>query len=127
MVVTQAESELRWKLLLEFTQVNPLLISPCVPPWCVGQRKHPHNFVGVFHLPMQLAADLADEAEERHVELDGDHHGPMANQMINELCGDDGKKWDQARRAATQSLTARIELWDSVFDGISSNVVSKTA
>ena len=64
---------------------------------------------------------------ERHVELDGDHHGPMANQMINELCGDDGKKWDQARRAATQSLTARIQLWDSVLDGISSTVVSKTA
>ncbi|MDG2380177.1 MAG: DUF3050 domain-containing protein [Pirellulaceae bacterium] len=48
----------------------------------------------------------------RHVELDGDNHGPMAKQMLSSLCGHDEKKWQRVEQAALSSLEARIALWD---------------
>lgn len=51
----------------------------------------------------------------RHVELDGDHHGPMAARMIAWICGDDDAKWQLATDAAIESLRARIRLWDGML------------
>ena len=51
---------------------------------------------------------------ERHIEVDGDEHGPMALRMVDELCGDDPLKWQEATDAAGFALNARIALWDGV-------------
>lgn len=51
---------------------------------------------------------------ERHIEVDGEEHGPMALRMIAELCGDDAAKWAEAEQAAIFALESRLRLWDGI-------------
>ncbi|CAN5483781.1 DUF3050 domain-containing protein [soil metagenome] len=55
---------------------------------------------------------------DRHIEVDGEEHGPMALRMIRELCGDDAMKWQEAGDAAETALRARLQLWDGIADAI---------
>ena len=54
----------------------------------------------------------------RHIEVDGDSHGPLAIEMLEELCGHQPHKWQQAKIAAVDSLNARIQFWDEVIEEI---------
>ena len=52
---------------------------------------------------------------ERHAELDGDHHGPMANRILEELCAGDPQKEQEVIAQAKLSIEARISFWDEVL------------
>lgn len=54
----------------------------------------------------------------RHVELDGDEHGPMAARLVSSLCGTDEAKWQAAEKAATDALQARLDFWDAIHAAI---------
>jgi hypothetical protein len=55
---------------------------------------------------------------ERHIELDADEHGPMAMQMITELCGDSAVKWKEVEEVSLQALEKRIGLWDAIEEQV---------
>jgi hypothetical protein len=52
---------------------------------------------------------------QRHIEVDGDRHGPMSQRLLTRLIEDRPERRQAARRAALQAITARIELWDGVL------------
>lgn len=60
---------------------------------------------------------------ERHIAVDGEHHTPMAMQMVADLCGDDESKWLACSDAVNTALAARIKLWDGTLDAIGSSRV----
>lgn len=51
---------------------------------------------------------------ERHIEIDGGHHGAISLRMVELLCGDDDRKWDEAAQAAQQAIEARLQLWNGI-------------
>jgi hypothetical protein len=55
---------------------------------------------------------------DRHIELDENHHGPMAAQMLAELCGDEVQRWNEAAEAAILALSARLTLWNTVLSEV---------
>ncbi|QBZ97420.1 DUF3050 domain-containing protein [Flavobacterium sangjuense] len=55
---------------------------------------------------------------ERHIELDADEHGPMAMQMITELCREDEHKWKEVEEVSILALEKRIGLWDAIEEKI---------
>lgn len=50
----------------------------------------------------------------RHIELDGDEHGPLAESLLAFLCDDDPTRIAEAQAVAVRSLEMRIRLWDGV-------------
>jgi hypothetical protein len=72
-------------------------------------------------LPGQIAPFLY--YLERHIELDGDEHGPMALAMMRQLCTT-GQQWQEAGNAAYEALEARLALWDGIHARILANAPS---
>jgi hypothetical protein len=52
---------------------------------------------------------------QRHIDLDGDDHGPMSLRMMEHVCGGDPQAWAEATEAALKSLALRRGLWDAVL------------
>ena len=55
---------------------------------------------------------------ERHIEVDGEDHGPLSLRMVADLCGNDDALWQQATQAAASAIEARLALWDGILNEI---------
>ncbi|MFM8962637.1 MAG: DUF3050 domain-containing protein [Sphingomonadales bacterium] len=51
---------------------------------------------------------------ERHIEVDGGDHGPISLKMMEEICGTDLVKWQEATEVSLVALEKRYQLWDGV-------------
>ena len=51
---------------------------------------------------------------QRHAELDGDHHGPMALELLKNMSAGDPKIENEIVQQAGQSIEQRIIFWDGV-------------
>ena len=52
---------------------------------------------------------------DRHIELDGDSHGPMGRELLGDLLATSPHNVERALRAACSSIEARIGLWDGTL------------
>ena len=104
----------------------------------VGQQ--PHQVAAAFLygrediIPAMFARILNEVSEEReltyfrkylerHIQMDGDCHAPLARKMLAELCGEDEVKWQESLVAAEASIRARIDLWTFIKTQLDSSAV----
>jgi hypothetical protein len=90
--------------------VIPEMFKKLLALWSGGAAEVPHF---AFYL-------------ERHIELDGESHGPWAREMLMVLAGEDQAKWLEAGKAAQRALTSRIRLWDGVVAHLKTNDRNKS-
>jgi hypothetical protein len=71
----------------------------------------------VRDLNRKLVGDLSQFVWylERHIEVDGDEHGPISLRMVADLCGDNPRLWAEAAQAAEDALRSRLALWDGIL------------
>lgn len=51
---------------------------------------------------------------QRHIEVDGDEHGPMSEHLVEYFCDNDPIKIHEAEQAAIAAIKARIEFFDDI-------------
>jgi hypothetical protein len=58
----------------------------------------------------------------RHVELDGDSHGPAALRLIDRECGSEPRLQREALETACDCLKARLLVWDEIHAAIGEGI-----
>ena len=58
---------------------------------------------------------------ERHIDVDGDRHGPLSMKLLDTSCDD--KQLSLAYATAAKSLELRLLVWDKVYEDISVDII----
>tara|TARA_B100000161_G_scaffold244555_1_gene198910 strand:- start:49 stop:822 length:774 start_codon:yes stop_codon:yes gene_type:complete len=59
---------------------------------------------------------------ERHIDIDGDRHGPLSMKLLNASCGKK-EELSLAYATAIKSLELRLMVWDKVYEEISVDII----
>ncbi len=62
---------------------------------------------------------------DRHIEMDGQDHGPLSLQMVTDLCGGDQRLWYEALVAAEGAMLARLALWDGILAEVRGKLIHR--
>ena len=54
----------------------------------------------------------------RHIEHDGERHGPLSKELVRRLCGNNSKLWAEAEETARTCIAVRLRLWDDIAGGL---------
>lgn len=76
----------------------PQMFKALLTDWSVLQEEAP---IFVYYL-------------QRHIELDGDSHGPAAARLISDLAQGNADNLQQIRRAGISAIKHRLALWDAL-------------
>ncbi len=60
----------------------------------------------------------------RHIELDREEHGPLAERLLVEVTGTDAEKWRLAADSAKRAIRGRLSFWDGALRLISGDTKS---
>jgi hypothetical protein len=58
---------------------------------------------------------------DRHIELDGDSHGPKGRELLEGQVANSPDRTERALRAACSSIKARIDLWSGTLSKLRSS------
>lgn len=89
----------------------------------------PEMFTGIKNVLIAENADCPTLIYylERHIELDGDEHGPLAEKCLQAVCGEDQDKWSRALAVAEKCLQMRDHLWNTVNTKLEHKAATKAA
>ena len=82
--------------------IIPHMFSNLLEKWRLGTNRAP---MFVYYL-------------KRHIEVDGDQHGPAAKAILAAATAHDPGRGLQVLRAARESIEARIKLWDGLLTSL---------
>lgn len=108
--------------VIKFVSYNDRLIQPDKPhvvaaAFAFGREiPLPKIFARILEVmeKHEMDCDIFKEYLERHIEIDGDKHSQLAEQMVSHFCGDDAYKWVEATSAANMALKVRLVFWDYI-------------
>lgn len=132
--VADLRSGRAWSEALEASGAPPACISFVRGTMSIIERGKAHEIASVFTygredvIPTMFLGMLDHVAKsgegvdvedlryylQRHIDVDGDHHGPLAIRMVELLCGTDPVRLEEARVAAEKALQWRVDLWDAI-------------
>ncbi len=142
--ITNLREGVSWKEALQKATNNPNVYAFVESTFKVIQTQKSHLIAGSFtfgreDLIPDMFMEIVKQSEqnegkdaynkltyylERHIELDGDEHGPLALKMIASLCGEDLQKWDETLAVSKEALEMRVALWDTIATEITKKKVA---
>lgn len=100
--------------LKTFDQVSTWQNHQIVASFCFGREKViPLMFQKLID-ELKIEAPMFKYYLQRHIDVDGDEHGPIALKMLELVCGNSTTKWQQAYLAADESIQQRIDFWSEL-------------